>query len=43
MLLSLFYRGSIEVIDDRSWMHECIEIHLKDGGGWIIVMGLEFY
>ena len=36
MLSSFFYRGSIEV-----WMnvHGCIEIHPKNYGGWIIVMG----
>jgi hypothetical protein len=35
MLSSLFDIGSIEVIVD----HGCIEIHPKDCGGWIIVMG----
>jgi hypothetical protein len=36
MLSSLFYRCLIEAIEI---VHGCIEIHHKDCGGWIIVVG----
>jgi len=39
-LSSLFYKGSIEVMDNHLWMYK---IHHKDYRGWIIVMGFRVF